>query len=320
MCLNNSPETESISIIIPTIGRRQSLIDLLTSLTRQTMAALEIIVADGSCSDEIEQVVKNPFWLSNGLVIKHIRINPPNAVKQREAAISMAKGTFLLLLDDDVVLESDCVEQLLSRMLENSQIVAVTADFNNQSWSQPTRFWKIYLRYFMGMNEGEWQGRVIGPLLRFGFDPVPKTSVPIEWIGSGNSLIRRSAYEKVNGFSDFFLHRCTMNEDIDLALKLGRVGTLLFCPAARLTHHHAPSGRVSPKIVAEDDIFNRFMILHNTLNYSLLYSFYLVTLYAFIESVSNLLGMVKRMRVNNTVSLLMGRICGLIKIGRQCVA
>jgi GT2 family glycosyltransferase len=86
----------------------------------------------------------------------------------------------------------------------------------------------------------------------------------MEWLGAGHTLLRRAAYERAGGFSEFFLHRSTMNEDVDLGLKLGRVGRILLCPAARMAHMQEPDGRASVRIVAEDDLYNRYCILRHT--------------------------------------------------------
>ena len=230
----------------------------------------------------------------------------------------MAQGEFLLLLDDDVVLEPDCVQQLFAVLKANPDVVAVMADINNQAWSQPTRAWRFYLRHILGLAEGAWQGKVVGPLLRFGYNPVPADPKPMEWLGAGNSLVRRSTYEEVGGFSEFFLYRCTMNEDIDLGLRLGQIGRILFCPAARLGHFHAPAGRVSVAVAAEDDLFNRFMVIHKTLRRPMSTSLLLVLCFMSIETLSNVLGACKRLKLATTHNLLVGRLRGLIQVARFC--
>jgi GT2 family glycosyltransferase len=108
--------------------------------------------------------------------------------------------------------------------------VAIVADFSNQQWSGPTTIWRWYLRA-LGFRNGEWQGRVVGPLLRFGYDPVPQSPSPMQWLGAGNTLLKRSAYDAVGGFSDFFLRSSTVNEDVDLGLKLARHGRILLAPS-----------------------------------------------------------------------------------------
>lgn len=300
--------TSTISAIVPTIGRAASLTALLESLAVQTRPVDEVIVADASNDAATAEVLNDRRWQVAGLLVKRISVQPPNAVGQRMAAIDVAQGANLLILDDDVVLEPDCLKHLAELLERNADVVAVSADFNNQTWPRPTRIWQLYLRHVLGLEGDGWQGRVVGPLLRFGYNPVPNAPTPIEWLGSGNSLVRRSAFLAAGGFSDFFLHRCTINEDVDLGLKLRKVGRIMFCPAARLAHHHAPSGRVSSLVAAEDDLFNRFFILRRTLGYGFWRSFGLVVLYFAVETSSQFLGCVKRLNFQGFLAPLSGRI------------
>lgn len=292
-----------ISAIVPTIGRVDSLNALLESLAAQTCRVDEVIVA----SADRETCVH-----STDLVLKEVVVSPPNAVRQRMAAIEVAGGDYLLLLDDDVVLEPECVERM-SALLDDD-VVAVTADFSNQRWPEPTRIWQLYLRRVLKLEHDEWQGRVVGPLLRFGFNPVPPDPQPMEWLGSGSSLVRRSAFETAGGFSDFFLHRCTINEDVDLGIKLRRQGRIMFCPGARMAHHHAPGGRVTVFLAAEDDLFNRYFILRRTMGLGVLRAFGLVVLYFGVETASQFLGCVKRLNFRGFIAPLSGRLCAFGRI------
>jgi GT2 family glycosyltransferase len=309
----------SISAIIPTIGRPESLRNLLQSLCIQTVKVDEVVVADGSSTGETEAVVNDPRWKAEDLLVRHVRVQPPNAVRQREAAISRAGGELLLLLDDDVVLEPDCVEQMLRALAAGPEVVAVTANFENESWSRPTKSWRWYLRYVHGLKEDEWQGRILGPLLRFGYYTPQSSAQTIEWLGTGNSLIRRSAFDLAGGFSDFFLHRCTMNEDVDLGLKLSRVGRILFCPTARLSHFHAPGGRLSALEIAEDDLHNRFQILHRTVGNSKTKALSLVTLYYLVETAVDLLGAIRRRAFSLRLERISGRSHAMFLIASNLV-
>ena len=309
-----TPKPVSISAIVPTIGRADSLRALLESLSAQTYRVDEVIIADASSSEETLLLVNEPQWRQSGLNIKREVVDPPNAVRQREAAIKIATGEFLLFLDDDVVLEPECVAHMIELLTTNPDVVGVTADFNNQTWPQPTKMWQWYLHHALGLRTDEWQGRVVGPLLRFGYNPVPAHPRQMEWLGTCNSLVRLSAYYEAGGFSKFFLHRCTINEDVDLSLKLSRVGKILFCPAARMSHHHAPGGRVTAMLAAEDDLFNRFFILRHTLNISTVRAFWLVTLYFTIETTSHFLGCIRRLNFRNFFPRLRGHLRALGRI------
>ncbi len=307
----------TISTIIPTIGRVESLRALLESILRQTRRPDEILVADGSDDGAIAALIAEPEWIAEGLKITHLKVSPPNAVRQREAAIARANGDYLFLLDDDVVLDPDCLANMADLLDAKPELSAVTADFSNHTWSNPTKLWRCYLWLFHGVGKGEWQGRVIGPLLRYGYNPSPTEPMPMQWLGAGNSLIRRSAYDAVDGFSDFFLHRCTMNEDVDLGLKLSRQGPILLHPGARLAHHHAPGGRVSIQDAAEDDIYNRYMVLRRTCQLPRFNAWQLAATYTLLEIISNLLGGIRRWRFDGFVTRSIGRLKGLARAFRQ---
>jgi GT2 family glycosyltransferase len=295
-----------ISAIVPTIGRVDSLNALLESLAAQTQRVEEVIVA--SADQKTCDFVNNTNWQSTGLAVRCLAVSPPNAVRQRMAAIDIAQGDYLLLLDDDVELELHCVQHMLALLEADDGVVAVTADFSNQTWPDPTRIWQFYLRRVLKLDREQWQGRVVGPLLRFGFNPVPAGPQPMEWLGSGSSLVRRSAFLSVGGFSNFFLHRCTINEDVDLGLKLQRAGRIMFCPDARMAHHHAPGGRVTKFLAAEDDLFNRYFILRQTLGNHFLRAFGLVLLYFVVETMSQFLGCVRRLNFRGFVGQFGGRL------------
>jgi GT2 family glycosyltransferase len=304
---------ETISAIVPTIGRQHSLSRLLDALAAQSRRPDEVVVCDASDEESVRVLAEPGRWAALGLPVRYLRVHPPNAVRQRVTAIAAATGSLLLLLDDDVVPEPTCVAALV-RCLGSSGAVGVSADFSNQQWPKPTTLWRWYLRIIHHITGDEWQGRVLGPLLRFGYVPSPTEPVPMEWLGSGNSLIRRDAYDRAGGFSDFFLHRSTVNEDVDLGLKLARQGRLLLCPAARMAHTHAPGGRVSARLIAEDDLYNRYVILRRTAERSRAVAMTLIACYFIIETASSLAASVRRVHGNQFFSRLAGRVSAIVRI------
>jgi GT2 family glycosyltransferase len=306
-------QAAQVSVIVPTIGRPASMRALLESLAAQTAIPGEILVADASTTEETEQIVSDPGWLKSGAVIRYLRVAPPNAVRQRVAAINESRGDYLLLLDDDVELESRCLEEMLRGMESAPDVAAVVADFSNERWSGPTRAWRLYMRLVLGLRDGEWEGRVVGPLLRFGFPEPRENPAAMEWLGAGTTLVRRSAYENCGGFSDFFLCRSTINEDVDLGIKLRRHGKIVFWPAARLAHHHAAGGRVSIAEAAEDDIYNRYCVLSQTVGLPRWRALGLVAQFLLIESLSSLLGTLSRGRSGGFGQRLAGRVRGFLR-------
>jgi GT2 family glycosyltransferase len=305
---------ESVSVIVPTIGRAASLQRMLESLCRQSTKPNEIIIADGSSSIEIESLVTNECWKRENLSIKRLKVSPPNVVRQRVVAIAEAQSEYLLLLDDDVVLEPGCIEKMVEILRTDASVVGVFADLNNQSWPMPTLAWRLYLRHILGMRKEEWQGRVVGPLLRFCYNPVPKKLMPMQWLSTNNTMIRHCVYYEAGGFSNFFLHRSTINEDIDLGLKISKCGQIVFCPDARMGHFHDPAGRVSVKIAAEDDLYNRYLVMRITQGRSAIAAFALVVLFFSVETASNFVGCLLRLRCDGFWARLCGRTRALFRI------
>lgn len=286
----------NISAIVPTIGRPESLARLLRSLAAQTHRVDEVVVADGGSDDATAKLLEDSRWKNLGLVIKRILVRPANAVRQREAAIEASRGELLLMLDDDVELEPQCVEQLVAGLAARADVVAATATLGNQPWPRPIRAWRAYMRLFYGIRGESWQGRVIGPLLRYGYVDELTFPTPMDWLGAGSSLIPRHQFVAAGGFSDFFFDRATINEDVDLSIKLRKNGIIIFCPQARLYHHHAPGGRLTAYESARDDIYNRYQILRQTMGKSRAVSASLVATYWTIENGSAFLGGLMRLR------------------------
>jgi GT2 family glycosyltransferase len=305
--------THTISAIVPTIGRVDSLARLFEALASQTRRPDEVIVSDSSTGDAVRLLTAESRWRERHLDVRYLRVNPPNAVRQRKSAIADSRGSLLLLLDDDVVPEPECVSSLLE-CLEQHDAVAVGADFSNQDWPPPTALWRLYLRWWHGITGRDWQGRVVGPLLRFGYDPIVAEPMPMQWIGSGHSLVRRDAYDRAGGFSDFFLHRSTVNEDVDLGIRLARIGRIYLCSAARMAHMHEPGGRAPVRIVAEDDLYNRYRILRETGGRSRRSALSLIFTFLFVETLSGLIAIVRLRQGNGFGLRLAGRMKALIRI------
>ena len=88
----------------------------------------------------------------------------------------------------------------------------------------------------------------------------------------------------------------------------------MFCPSARMAHFHAPGGRVSPRVAAEDDLYNRYRILHRTQGRPAAEAFGLVLLFFSLETASNFAGCLRRGRADGFGARLIGRLSAMTKI------
>lgn len=178
-----------ISVIILNWNRREDLSSLLKDLKKQTFKNFEVIVVDNGSEDDSVFYIKENFPSVN--VIK-IRRNLGVAAKNY--GFKAAKGKYLVALDSDLKIHSDCIEKFLEKLERNRDLGLACAsvyDFRSKKYLGPNRslkgdnklgfkvcffngsavalkkevFEKIggYSRdYFICLEELEWAVRILG--------------------------------------------------------------------------------------------------------------------------------------------------------------
>lgn len=92
--------TFKASIIIPTFHRKISLMRLLKSLSKQDLTGTEIIVVEQG--DRNEKDVRR-IEVELGLPLHYIFLSTPSMTHARNVGAKLAKGEFLLFIDDDCI-------------------------------------------------------------------------------------------------------------------------------------------------------------------------------------------------------------------------
>ncbi len=111
-CMEHNKETYTFTIIIPTYNRKQYLLDTLQFVFQQTIKPLEIIVVDAS--EPAFQLSYSDLETFNSLV-KYIPWDEyGNISKQRNYAIEIAQGDYILFLDDDVVFSDSLIDDYIT--------------------------------------------------------------------------------------------------------------------------------------------------------------------------------------------------------------
>lgn len=100
----------SVSVIIPTFNRRESLLRTLESLERQTYPVdrFEVIVVDDGGADGTEAVAQRGFPFS----LQYVRQENQGAATARNRGALQSSGEFLIFVDDDIRLQPHTVERL----------------------------------------------------------------------------------------------------------------------------------------------------------------------------------------------------------------
>jgi GT2 family glycosyltransferase len=215
----------TISVIIPSYGRAEALLNNVSSLLAQTHAPNEIIVIHQKPDLHNAATIRIQDFAKQSRIILH-EPEFANAQKARNLGIKSASSEVLLLLDDDLQVPQDLIYRHLVNYAEDSSldgVVGQVLDVNkcstlemSSSCSWPNMGWQFFpMNYSKRSSIKNW----------------PST----------NSSIRTSIARKVGGFDERFDR--TWLDDTDFSCRLLKAGAnLVFDPTATVTHLKIPLG------------------------------------------------------------------------------
>lgn len=133
---------------------------------------------------------------------------------------SKAVNQYVLLLNDDVVLQNDNYEKALNHFQKNPDLFAVSfaqKEKKNQIVGKNKVFWKNGLFYHAKADD-----------TKFGNNA---------WAEGGSCIIDKSKFEKLGGFDPIYAPFYW--EDIDLCYRAWKYGyKIFFDPSIEIVHHH----------------------------------------------------------------------------------
>ena len=304
-------ESHQISAIIATLGRPESLVRCLESLTKQTVSVNEVVVVHCGKDEETESVTSNECWKAAGMHVRYYSHPEQNCAAQRNLAIELATYDNLLLVDDDVEVDSGWVEELFKPIWKDPNVGATMGNLLNQPMSAPTPFWRAYRILLHGKSRGLKPGLLVGAALPNGFPSDAKDVIPCEWVGGGASAIRREAFRSVGGFASFF-KGSSPGEDLDLGYRLSRKWKVFYVPTATCIHHQSKAARESSDQHQYLSMRSRFAILSVSMSKGRLKSIGHVALWAFVQGLSELAALRRGVLRSDLPDAWLGRLRGLM--------
>lgn len=248
------------SLIICTYMRSEAIQKLLQSVVIQTLYPNEILIIDGSIDNKTEKVLKVKAY--KDLCYFKVKKNERGLTKQRNFGVSKVSesSNIICFLDDDVILEADYFEQLISTYNKYPEALVVGGyitneiewqifnginnknKFNFDGWmrKEPSRF-KMRQKFGLlpdvppGFMPSFSHGRSVS------FLPPSGNVYEVEQIMGGVSSYKKEVFNHVL-FSTYF-EGYGLYEDVDFSLRLAKRGKLYVNTKARLEHHHDGSGR-----------------------------------------------------------------------------
>jgi GT2 family glycosyltransferase len=118
-------DTGTLGVIIPTIGRKAYLYDVLRDFAKQSVLPQKIIIVEQnpepSSTSELDYLI-NEKW---PFQIKHIFTHQAGACNARNVALSQTKSEWVFFADDDIRISEDFLEKSL-KYIEKFGIKAVS--------------------------------------------------------------------------------------------------------------------------------------------------------------------------------------------------
>lgn len=173
-----------LSVVVPTHNRADALELTLQKLAEQNFdGKWEVIVVNNNCTDETDEVVskrQKQFPVSLQLANQTI----PGASATRNAGAHIARGKYLIFIDNDILGEPDLLQKHYNALKQNpgSWIVGQVVNLPEQEKS------------------------VFGQYRKHLFPLIPETNAPYEIDGltGQNVSMPRTDFEKLGGFDESF--------------------------------------------------------------------------------------------------------------------
>ncbi len=247
-------------LIICTYMRPKSLMNLLKSVSKQTLYPNEILIIDGSTNLETQNILKESIF--NHLKYYKVDDEHRGLTKQRNFGINLIENNteIICFLDDDIILDTDYFKNLIYTYTLKPSALAVGGYITNEvvwekeclpknkknfyydGWQrlEPLRF---KIRGTFGLKPNVEPGFM--PPFSHGrsvsFLPPSGKIYEVEQIMGGVSSYRKELFKTLE-FSTYF-EGYGLYEDADFSLRIAKEGKLYVNTSARLKHFHDGSGR-----------------------------------------------------------------------------
>ncbi|MDQ3136738.1 MAG: glycosyltransferase family 2 protein [Gemmatimonadota bacterium] len=238
----------SISIVVyqPNLDLlRETLRSLRVALgvarTAGSISAAALTVVDNGSSDAAEVEALLPPWHEGATWLRAQLIRGHGNVgygRGHDLAIERAAGTYHLVLNPDVVLDSSAILEAVRYLEAHPAIGLLTPHVTNATGG---REWlcKRYPSVLVLALRGFAPAGMRRPFRRL-LDRYEMRDLPDDEIATGIPIAtgcfmfaRRAPLQAIGGFSpDYFLYF----EDFDLSLRLGRLAEIAYVPQVRIVH------------------------------------------------------------------------------------
>lgn len=212
-----------VSLIILSFNTKTMLQSCLASFYKHIKdAEFEVIVIDNASEDGSAEMVKKEF--KKAILIE----NKENVgfAKGCNQAAKLAKGEYLLFLNSDTELRESSLREAVAILEKREDLAIVGGSLQNQNGTTSrsyghflTPFWIFVMLFGIGrfIDKQSVQGEKL-----------------VDWVSGGCMLIKRSLFEKLQGFDEHFFMYI---EDMELCYRIKQLGYgIIYYPHFAVIH------------------------------------------------------------------------------------
>ena len=154
-----------VSAIIPTRNRAAILARFLDSLAGQAVLPAELVICDGSDDDLTQDLVRaQRSRFGDKVLWVYVKAARIGLAPQRNEAVAAASQPYVWFLDDDIILEPGCLENLFETIRQNPAVGGVTATLINEPYRTPGRWTRLLMKWFEhGRVRESYASACVGP-------------------------------------------------------------------------------------------------------------------------------------------------------------
>lgn len=223
-----------VSVVLLSYNRPALLKEALASLVDQSYRNLEVTVVDNrsAASGDVARVVSQ--YSNVKLVQNHLNLGYAGGMN---VGIALAAGDYVYLTEDDIVLETNCIESLVE-YLENAATDLVAPIIHNKTGKTircaggELELGGVYRRKIYGAGERET-----------GQFPKPFN---VTYIDGATMFARRDFWKEFKGFrEEYFMYV----DAVELCTRVAKAGkSMMVVPQAKVYHFEPVAGPVSPDL------------------------------------------------------------------------
>jgi GT2 family glycosyltransferase len=203
-----------ISVVIPTHNRSDALAQTLLNISKQQFSeSWEVVVVNNRSTDDTDEVVRRQRF---PVSLRLVHEEKPGVAAARNAGMEVARGQYILLLDDDILVEPDFLRRHYDLLLSNPGCWIM-----GQVVNLPEQCATPFGKYRQSL---------------YGYIPRESAGGEAYWLNGNSVSLPRSDWERLGGFDERFSGASV--EDYDFAVRAWDAGIkILFRPSIVAIHN-----------------------------------------------------------------------------------